>query len=260
MKKITIEEKRSILLEMLQEVDTFCRSHKIRYSLSSGTLIGAIRHKGFIPWDDDLDITMPLPDMLCFKEEFVSAKIKYCDVDTERNHFFQFSRLVYLPTYSKVGVFNNKGLGVNIDVYPIVGLPSDEKDRDSYFKQAMKLYSRRKPLMKLSRGIRKLTPLNCFPGTRQIVREYRDWVLFRSNPYEKSECFFRIADAMKPNIIKLDILDFDLFDRLIELPFENVMCKATAHYHKYLTQKYGDYMQFPPESERVSKHEIDYWR
>ena len=258
MSKITLEEKRKIFLDMLQEVDAFCRSHNIRYSLSSGTLIGAIRHKGFIPWDDDLDITMPLPDMIRFKEEFVSETIKYCDVDTERNHFLPFSRLVFLPTYSKVGLFNI-GLGVNIDVYPIVGLSSSAKERDSYFKQAMKIYSRRRHFMKLSSAIQKVTPLFCFPGTRQIVKKYRNLELFSSNPYNQSECFFRIADALKPNVIKRDILDFDLFAQLIDIPFENVTCKATAYFHKYLTQKYGDYMQLPPESERIPKHEADYF-
>ena len=260
MRKITIEEKRKIFLEMLQEVDVFCRSHNIRYSLSSGTLIGAIRHKGFIPWDDDLDITMPLPDMIRFKDEFVSEKIKYCDVDTERNHFLPFSRLVYLPTYSKVGLFN-KGLGVNIDVYPIVGLSSSAKERESYFKLAMKIYTIRRHFMKLSSCIQKVTPFSCFPGTRQIVKKYRECELFRSNPYNQSKLYFRIADALKPNIIKRDILDFDLFDQLVDINFETITCKTTAHYHKYLTQKYGDYMQLPPESDRVPKHDADYyWR
>lgn len=259
MKKITIEEKRSIFLEMLQEVDTFCRSHKIRYSLSSGTLIGAIRHKGFIPWDDDLDITMPLPDMLRFRDIFSSKKMKYCDVDTERNHFFQFSRLVYLPTYSKVGVFNNKGLGVNIDVYPIVGLPSDETDREAYFAKVTNLYKKRKIYEKLSRGVRKITPFHSFIGTRNVVREYRDAELFDSHPYNESKLFYRIADKPEPEIIIKDILDFDLFDNLFDLSFENVTCLATGHYHKYLSQKYGDYMQLPPEPERVPRHVANYY-
>lgn len=72
MKEITLEERKQIQLRMLIEIDAFCRKHNIRYSLAYGTLIGAIRHKGFIPWDDDVDIMMPLPDMLRFKELFKS--------------------------------------------------------------------------------------------------------------------------------------------------------------------------------------------
>jgi len=255
---ITLEEKRKIQLDMLQEVDTFCREHNIRYSLSSGTLIGAIRHKGFIPWDDDLDITMPLPDMYRFRDEFLSDKIKYCDVDTERNHLFRFSRLAYLPTYSKSGLFG-KGMGVNIDLYPIVGLSDDENVQKEYFKKAITLYNRRKKYMQLTRNIRKISPLKCFPGTHSIVRQYRDWCLLHSNPYDRSKSFYRIADIMKPEIIKKDILIFDFFDVLIDIPFENIICKATGHYQEYLTQKYGDYMKLPPESERVPLHSANYY-
>ena len=258
MQKLTIEDKRTIFLDMLQEVDQFCRNRNIRYSLSSGTLIGAIRHKGFIPWDDDLDITMPLPDMLRFKSEFVSKTTKYCDVDTERDHFYHFSRIVYLPTFSQAGLFL-KGLGVSIDVYPIVGLSSNMKERDNYFSLATDLYNRRKKYMKVTRALRKYSPFHCCPGTRQIVKLYRDATLLDSNPYDQSKLFFRIADAMKPDIVKRDILDFDLFDQLIDLPFENLTCLATAHYHKYLSQKYGDYMKLPPELERKPKHEADYY-
>ena len=66
-KQISLEEKKSIQLEMLKEIDAFCRNNNIKYSLAFGTLIGAVRHKGFIPWDDDVDIMMPLPDMLRFR-------------------------------------------------------------------------------------------------------------------------------------------------------------------------------------------------
>ena len=65
-KPISIEERKVVQLEMLKEINSFCKANNIRYSLAFGTLLGAVRHKGFIPWDDDVDIMMPLPDMLRF--------------------------------------------------------------------------------------------------------------------------------------------------------------------------------------------------
>ena len=67
---ITLDERKQIQLEMLIEIDKFCREHNIKYMLAYGTLIGAVRHKGYIPWDDDVDISMPLEDILRFKNEF----------------------------------------------------------------------------------------------------------------------------------------------------------------------------------------------
>ena len=101
-KEITFEERKTIQLEMLKEIDAFCKENKIRYSLAFGTLLGAVRHKGFIPWDDDVDIIMPLPDMLKLKETFRSESIEYCDGETSKYYSYAFSRLVNKKTYRKI--------------------------------------------------------------------------------------------------------------------------------------------------------------
>ena len=132
-KPITLEERKKIQLGMLDEIDSFCREHDIRYSLAFGTLIGAIRHKGYIPWDDDVDLIMPLPDMLRFKKEFKSDKLAYVDLDTVPHYEYHFSRICYLPTYSKTGVLE-KSYGVNIDLYPVVGMPDTEDEIQRFLK------------------------------------------------------------------------------------------------------------------------------
>lgn len=94
-KEITFEERKTIQLDMLKEIDAFCRTNNIRYTLACGTLIGAIRHGGYIPWDDDVDITMPYDDMLKFKKLFKSETMKYCDIETEKNYGYEFSRIIH---------------------------------------------------------------------------------------------------------------------------------------------------------------------
>lgn len=71
-RRLTLSELQSVSLEILCKIDSFCRKNNIRYSLTYGTLIGAVRHKGFIPWDDDVDIMMPRPDYERFLSEFKS--------------------------------------------------------------------------------------------------------------------------------------------------------------------------------------------
>ena len=141
---ITLDERKKIQLEMLDEIDAFCRVNNIRYSLAFGTLIGAIRHKGYIPWDDDVDLIMPLPDMLRFKKIFKSDKLGYADLDTIPHYEYHFSRIYFLPTYSQVGLLE-KSYGVNIDLYPVVGMPDTEKEIQEFLESIQPLYKKRLP-------------------------------------------------------------------------------------------------------------------
>ena len=79
MKPLTLQELHAIDLEILKEIDAFCRPRGIRYSLSFGSLLGAVRHKGFIPWDDDIDLVMPREDYDRFRKEFTSSKFRFID-------------------------------------------------------------------------------------------------------------------------------------------------------------------------------------
>lgn len=254
---ISLDERKKIQLEMLLEVDDFCRKNNIRYSLSSGTLIGAIRHKGFIPWDDDLDITMPLPDMLRFKEEFKSENIKFSDIDTEKHYFFPFPRLTYIPTYSKFG--GRIGSGVAIDLYVVVGLSDDESIRKQYFDKAVDLFNRRMRYKKYCELLAHFFRNSTLPGMDNCIKRYRDHLYNTGVGYDEASVFYRIASAQTSNLIKKNTLFFDFFDDLIDLPFENQICKCTSHYDEYLSQRYGDYMRLPPEEQRRAYHGGDYF-
>ena len=254
MKKIPIspEEQKRIQLIMLDEIDSFCREHSIRYSLAFGTLIGAIRHKGYIPWDDDVDLIMPLPDLLRFKKEFKSDKLAYVDIDIVPHYELHFSRICFLPTYSKTGLIE-KSYGVNIDLYPVVGMPDSEDEIQAFLKRIEPLYRRRLKLIAWRKRMISRLPFVYIPGFSSTMRRFRDEVLY-SYPYDTAKNYLHAGSVRRVNI-----MGFDVFKRLIDVEFEGHVYQAMANYHEYLTHCFGDYLQLPPEDQRHPYHGGNYY-
>lgn len=251
---IGLIEKRKIQLDMLKEVDTFCRKNGIRYSLAYGTLIGAIRHKGFIPWDDDMDIMMPLPDMLRFKNEFKSNSLKVFDIDTCDYYPWQFPRIGHLSTCSIDGPFR-KGSGINIDLYVVSGMVDDTNKIQLFLEEGQKL-QRKAEFYRVwhSREVR-YTPFSFLPGYKKTIKRLCDFV--RQYPYEGSKKYFHIGGAFKIH----NVFDYDVFENIIDVDFEGCNFMVTGRFDDYLRQIYGDYMQLPPEEKRHPYHNDGYyWR
>lgn len=255
---ISFEEKRSIQLEMLKEIDAFCRSNGIKYSLAFGTLIGAVRHKGFIPWDDDLDIMMPLPDMLRFKELFRSDTLKYCDVDVIKHYDFAFSRIAHTNTYNKRGL-TCKTYGICIDTYPIVSIPSDKKQREDFFSIAMRIQKKRSQIEAWRNRIIRYLPVASIPGFDKIHKEYRDQLLKKCQPYGSTDCYYVVAGPL--SIRNRTMYDRDIFKELVDMEFEGFRSSCIKEYDYFLRLMYGDYMTPPPENERHPYHIGNfYWK
>lgn len=251
---LNIEECKRIMIEMLREVDSFCREHGIRYSLAYGTLLGAVRHKGFIPWDDDLDIMMPLPDMIRFKHEFKSDKICFCDVDTWDNFEFSFSRIAHKSTYTQDGLIA-KGYGISIDLYPVLGLPDSQDSINLYFDEANRKKKARILLTKVRRNIIKWFPVKTIPFFSRLQKSTRDYLF--QYPYENSKYYLCYGGDLEWRCV----FDHDLFLRIEELPFEGYSFMAVSCYDEFLSKFYGDYMTPPPEGERHSYHDgVFYWK
>ena len=250
MKEITLEERKKIQLGMLVEIDEFCRKHNIKYMLAFGTLLGAVRHKGFIPWDDDVDICMPLEDMLRFKNEFKSEKLKYRDVDTDSDYCFPFSRVSHENTYQKNGYFIQ--YGVNIDLYPMFEVSSSQEHISTLMNREAPLLKKRLAYMKWNSRWRRFLPFQFnIPGYRKSMKNYRDFSINILS--QKDGGRFHIL-AGPSRLFEIHTLDFTPFDEMMDIEFEGLKFMAPIRYHEFLTKRYGDYMQLPPEDQRHPYH------
>ena len=252
--QIGLDERRVIQLEMLKEVDGFCRKNNIRYSLAYGTLIGAIRHKGFIPWDDDVDILMPYEDCNRFKSIFRSVKIKFCDVEREPHYEYAFPRLAYKDTYRKVG-FNGTSYGVNIDVYVMQGLPPSVDEVKKYLKKCESVAKTRRFFWHLRDNLSRYFCINNLWICDFYFKKFAK-LCNGKYPYEGASFYSPVGGGcyeMK------DVYEKDLFKEMTDVSFEGLTLMAVKEYDYFLRHFYGDYMQLPPEEERVPYHGGKYY-
>lgn len=249
--EIAVEERRPIQLKMLAEFDRICREYNLRYSLGYGTLLGAVRHKGFIPWDDDVDLIMPLPDLLKLKEVLQSDKLELHDVDTDMNYEFSFPRISNPDSFQRIGMVAN-GYGINIDLYVMIGISPEKTQREIYFKNANKLQKKRIYARRIHTYALYLLPLKTMPLFNRVIRRFRNYMYFSpiTVPYDEASCYFCASGYRDERAV----YDFDIFENLVYAPFENLSLRITDKYDRYLKKEYGDYMQLPPENERHPYH------
>lgn len=258
---IDIDEEKRIQLEILDEIDRFCKERNLRYSLAYGTLIGAVRHRGFIPWDDDIDIMMPRPDYDRLLREFNVKGFVLMDL-AERNDCVEtFVKVCKEGTIMVDRNFGREIWGVNVDIFPIDGAPSDglathyatlDSIREKLF-QICPYYKSVKNgrfsllLKYLLKRLRYFHPGSFMSLKRKLTQAQK------ALPYQTSETagVYFAAEKTRTFFRK------EVYDSIGLLPFEGRNYPAIKQYDRYLTQLYGDYMQLPPEEERVSHHDYD---
>jgi len=258
MRKIELEELKQIQLDILKEVHNFCVEHGLRYSLGGGTLLGAVRHKGYIPWDDDIDIMMPRPDYTVFVKEFNGYKPHLvCGAyENDKKYMYPFTKVYDNRTILKA-VKHIKPIGINIDVFPIDGFPESEKETEIF----MRNYSLWRMLLyfKLVTGgtwkgkfmnfFTKLLPLSLIQKKlNKIIQKYD----FEKSLFTGAVCGSYLLKEKNPKFV---------FAEYVELPFENLKFKAIKQYDIYLLNHYGNYMELPPMDKRIAHHiEETFWK
>ena len=261
MKRVTSEESKSIILDILNNVAEFCDENSIRYYLTYGTLLGAIRHKGFIPWDDDIDIAMPRPDYDRFVDLYgAKGDYKISAPLVDKDCAWQWVKVYDGRTVKyEEGVDYNyiSPRGVDIDVFPIDGVPDDY---DEFINHGKKLISSHIYFNKV------ISPYN---GSiikrlfRLILRIIGRDYFMRKNIQEAMKYEYSSSEMIGhlPHLEPyLKRCPRSLFDSRVEVEFEGNNYWAPAGYDLFLKELYGDYMQLPPIEKRVASHEQEiYW-
>ena len=263
MKEMTLEERHREGLLILKDVHDFCLSHGITYSLAYGTLLGAIRHKGYIPWDDDIDIVMPRPDYERFLAEYDSPRYKLLASGTKKDWII-FSRIydaqkTVLKTHFPFADHYDGGLW--IDLFPLDGVEDDFEAFSRRIDKQTKLWRKQISLREAKAGfdgcptlrnkcsliLRKITRLNGW-GLRDILNEMQETAI--EIPFGSTGHWSQLA-CLDDGVTNYQLTED--FKSVVPVPFEGETFCAMNGYERVLQTLYGDYMQLPPEDEQVLK-------
>ena len=256
MKELTLMELQNEEKEILEDVHDFCLNNDIRYSLYGGTAIGAIRHSGFIPWDDDIDIVMPREDYDRFCKLYSSNRFQLSERRGDRNSWIGFARVFdgKKTVYKSTCPWHSKEYGVWIDVFPADGY--DSKDMDLY-DECVNL--RRKTVKArhlftdydLSKGfvfnlrllLKKVLYNKITTGKKldRLIEKSMTYKFGEEDSWAVLCCPYR----------KRTIHPIESFKDVALVSFENDSFFLLKGYDTMLTNVYGDYLQLPPEEKRV---------
>ena len=264
----SVEEFKQIQIDILLAVDKFCNEHNIKYSLACGTLLGAIRHKGFIPWDDDIDIYLLREDYNKLVATFPPVLDgKYAINSLERNPQWNrpYAKAYDTRTLEVEAVKNNiEGMGVGIDIFPIDDVPDKESEWLSYDKRrrfllncyTLKTLSWRKERSFIKNLFAACVGVLLAPWSFRKLAE----IINRYGQIHNKKGYHSVFECCMGHICRHSFNKKDM-EEVIDVPFEQYTFKAMKGYDDYLTFTYGDYMQLPPKEKRVSHHAFEaYWK
>lgn len=254
-RELNISEVKQIQLQILDYVHEFCERVGIEYFLSYGSLIGAIRHNGYIPWDDDIDICMTRPNYNRFLEEFnqENSKYKCANFGQDSNFLYTFAKVIDTNTELVEESKIPYKLGINIDVLPIDGINDDTAllKKQIYLRKqsdikTLKLSMNRSIIKNVILIIARIL-LFAKPHRMIISQMISNAQTYGYQTSKKVCCVAFGSDVDTP-------FPKELLEPKCLWRFEEKEYYVPVEYDRYLRSIYGDYMTLPPEGERVSHH------
>lgn len=257
------------LLAMFEDIKNVCKRHQLTVVLGGGSCLGAIRHKGFIPWDDDLDLNMPRKDynmlIALLKQGVLGDKYEFRYPDGK-----MYSRTAFLKIYLKGSIYedvfgDNKlyPQGLFVDIFPIEGVPSSKLWRTvkGYLANALRLIGNCvieseldvqsvKQAVAGSPELLKTIKRRHFIGKCFSFFSSKTWMFFFDKLVSDERVTPLVTIPTGRNLYQGEIIESSKLFPAIEVPFENAQADVYKDYEDYLTLMYGDYMQVPPVEKR----------
>lgn len=270
--KLNKNEIKKIELEILKHFTNICDKYRLRYFLAGGTLLGAVRHKGFIPWDDDIDVFMPRPDFEKFIHLFEKINTnKYLklshpwDNREETCGYLTYLKIIDSRTVKYEKGFERSQGGIDIDVFPIDGLPKNKLICRCMFLIINCLYKiticispyikpdfnnkfKKSAFSLICATLQNFSPEFLNPISKKIAKLIN--CLARLFDYEKAEY---VGQIVFPHYGIKERVRKECFNNYVYLEFENNFFKAPILYDVYLRSIYGDYMKVP-KNEEIHNH------
>lgn len=265
MTEIGLNELKQVQLDVLQAIHNYCRSNSIVYSLACGSALGAVRHHGYIPWDDDIDIYLLRPDYERLIKSYPNEGVyRIISMGNDKDWDKPFAKAYDSRTvfYEKANC--GKTIGVGIDVYPIDIVPETEDDWKTFDKKRRRL-QRILSIKQIQYDSNRSFLKNCYllsgkilllPFSRRFIAKYINNYIQKYNA-RGGQWVFECAQGM----IQKNRFHKSVFEATAPMKFEDREFMLFENYDEYLSNGYGDYMKLPPVEKQVAHHVYTaYWK
>ncbi len=265
-KALTMQENQQAATGAMKKLDEICRELNISYTLTYGTMLGAVRHQGYIPWDDDLDIMLCRPEYdklvaWCLEHEKELLPFRLFTPENTADYPYMIPR--FCDTRYEIHTDNEKdcGMGAFVDIYPLDGIGNTREEAIATLRKRARWSSLYflSTRLRCERGLTKsalkrLIKLPAFWAAKLIGKKWfgrRLYAIAKNCDFENSKY---AGCVIWDTEIENGMFEKAWFDKTQSMPFEQEQFQVITQYDAFLSRLYGDYMQLPPQEDRIAHH------